>query len=326
MVRPHLVLPILAGALTVLPGGTGVAQTRAPAAALEPIALHAGFLRTSFSGVNESDAQAAFRVFATRMGEIRGYAISAHVHVFEGTAPLAEYLAEDSLDLLVIDSWDYLTMEPIPNLPVAFAAVEQGEVEDEFLVLVAERSPMSGVSDLAGKHVIVLQSSNASTIRHWFRTEILALGQGEPERVLGRLELKDGLSQTVLPVFFGKADACVVDRRGFEIMVEMNPQVGRALRVLARSDPYVDTVLSVRMRGWEREGQRQDLLDAIQDLPNDPAGRQIMTLFKFDGVVPFEPHYLDSMRSLRRRYESLVSARGGGEGFQPASGQGGSRP
>jgi len=266
-------------------------------------------MRTSFSGVNEMDAKAAFRAFATRMGELRGYAMTTHVHIFESAGDLATHLKEQKLNLLVIDSWDYLSLAPIENHPVTFAAVEQGSVEEELVVVVREESGLARLADLAGKSVLVLQSSNANTARHWFVTELLALGQGEPEGFLGRMEIKDRPSQVVLPVFFGQADACVLDRRGYEIMVEMNPQVGRALNVLVSSDPFVDTVLSVATDGWETPRMRQDLIDAILDLPNDPAGRQIMTLFRFDGVVPFQPEYLESMRTLRARYE-LLSAGG----------------
>ena len=45
------------------------------------------------------------------------------------------------------------------------------------------------------------------------------------------------------------------------------------------------------------------------EMPDDPAGRQILTLFKFNGMAPFEDRYLDSMRALRQRAAELDGAR-----------------
>lgn len=300
----------LAAALALGLAGVGSAraQVSTPPRERFPVQLHASFMRSSFSGVNETDAMAAFKVFVQRMGEQRGYDITPQIHILDDAAALADHLREhprEPIDLAIVDSWDYLALAPIANLPPTFATIEQGVVMEEYLVLVRTDSGITGLADLAGKQVLVLRSSNANTVNHWFRTEILALGRGAPEEFLGRLEIRPQLSQTILPVFFGKADACAVDRLGFATMVEMNPQIAKTLKVLVTSDPFLDTLACIRLEGWERDGMRQDMIDAMLDMPNDPAGRQIMSLFKFNGVVPFEDRYLDSMRALRQRHAGI---------------------
>ena len=287
------------------------AQAPAPPGAYQPLPLHAAIMRSSLSGVNETDAMAALNVFVRRMGEKRGYALTPHIHVLDNAAALADYLRahpDTPIDLAILDSWDYLAFAPIANLPPAFATVEQDAVLEEYLVLVRKDSGLAGLADLAGKRVLVLRSSNANTVGHWFRTEIRALGRGAPEDFLGQLEVRHQLSQTVLPVFFGKADACVVDREGFATMSELNPQIAETLQVLVASEPFLDTLACVRLDGWEEADQRQKMLDAMLEMPDDPAGRQILTLFKFNGMAPFEDRYLDSMRALRQRAAELDGA------------------
>jgi hypothetical protein len=44
----------------------------------------------------------------------------------------------------------------------------------------------------------------------------------------------------------------------------------------------------------------------LEELPEDPAGKQIMALFKFGGFGPFEDHYLDTIRALRERHDALA--------------------
>jgi phosphonate transport system substrate-binding protein len=154
---------------------------------------------------------------------------------------------------------------------------------------------------------MVLDSTNASTGRHWLRTEVMALGAPGPEAFFGRFEVKSKVSQIVLPVFFGRADACVVDRSGFRIMREMNPQVGRRLKVLKESEPYLDTIACVRVGGWDAPHYRQDLIRALEEMDEEPAGQQIMNLFRFDSMKRFEDGHIETLRKLRRRHDALAA-------------------
>ena len=208
---------------------TGVPAAFSQSGARESLDLYVAFTRSSFIGVNEADAKAAFKVFAMRMGEKRGYDITPHVRIFDDIAELATEIGRDTQDLVILDTWDYLTYAPFTNMPVEFVAIEQGVVAEPYVLLARQGSGISGIPGLKGKHVIVLDSNNANNSLHWLRTELLALGFADPHAFFQRMEIKEKVSQVVLPVFFGKADACVVDRSGFAIMSEMNPQVGKTL-------------------------------------------------------------------------------------------------
>jgi phosphonate transport system substrate-binding protein len=293
-------------ALAFAAAGVCQAQSKPAAARSVPIALYAGFVRSSFSGVNETDAQAALKAFAVRTGEQRGYAVTPHIYIFDDVAAMSAHLKRERLDIAFVDTWDYLNIAPIANLPAELAVVARNAVLEDYVVLVRKGSGLARLADLAGKIVLVLRSSNCSTVLHWFRTEIMAVSKVAPESFLGRMEIREKLLQVVLPVFFGKADACAVDRTGFKIMIEMNPQIGERLDVLCRSEPFLDTLCCIRREGWEREDARAALLDALLNAAADPAGRQITTLFKVNAMVPFEERYLDSMRALRAKHDALL--------------------
>jgi phosphonate transport system substrate-binding protein len=290
----------------VVAGMVSVASAPAQEPGLERVELRMGFTRASFLGVNGSDAKAAFKVFAARMGEKRGYDISPEVRIFDDLDVLHGEIERGTQDLLIVDAWDYIALSPGDVLPAEFVTVEQGVVMQEYLLLVGADSEVSGWADLEGKHVVVINSTNATVGRRWLRTELLSLGVAEPRTYFARLELEHRISKVVLPVFFGQADACLVDRAGFEVMVEMNPQVGTRLRAVKRSEPFLDTVACVRAHGWAKARHRTDLLEALEELPNDPAGQQIMTLFRFEAMAPFDDRYLESVRALFGRHRDLA--------------------
>ena len=109
----------------------------------------------------------------------------------------------------------------------------------------------------------------------------------------------------VLPVFFGKKPACVVDDGSFDLMKELNPQVGQILQVVAISDTLADVVVCLREEHWSSDKLKADTITALNELHMDPAGKQICTLFKIDRMVPFQDSQLDTIRKLRTTYESL---------------------
>ena len=286
--------------------GATAARPQAGDDGLVPVDLRIGFTRSSFLGVNEADARAAFKVFSAKVGEKRGYKIAPTIRVFNDLTELMEDIELDAQDLLILESWDYLTLSPTGKMPVEFVTVEQGVMMEDFLVLTRADSDYSSLADLEGRHVIVLDSTNSNTGKHWLRTELMALGVLDPRTFFSRFEIEEKPSHVVLPVFFGSADACVVDRSGFEIMAELNPQVGTMLRVMTRSDAYLDTVACVRLNGWEDPKHRTDLIAALQELTEDPAGQQIMSLFKFNELIKFESGFLDTVRVLHRRHDALA--------------------
>jgi len=69
-------------------------------------------------------------------------------------------------------------------------------------------------------------------------------------------------------------------------MKELNPQVGRDLQVVAVSDSLADIVLCLNNRGWTTEKSKADTMTALRELHLEPAGQQILTLFKIDQLIP----------------------------------------
>jgi ABC-type phosphate/phosphonate transport system substrate-binding protein len=89
-------------------------------------------------------------------------------------------------------------------------------------------------------------------------------------------------------------------------MKELNPQVGLALQAVATSERFADIVICIRNGGWPSDALRAETVQTLADLPRDPGGRQILTLFKIDHLVPFRDEYLNTIRQLRESYAKLA--------------------
>jgi hypothetical protein len=113
----------------------------------------------------------------------------------------------------------------------------------------------------------------------------------------------------VLPVFFRQSDACVVTRSGFETMVELNPQLGRQLKILARSPEVVPAVFC--FRADYAAGFKEDLFAGVRDLHKSAAGQQVLTVFQSDKIEDQPMSCLDSALELLATHQKLCGCANG---------------
>lgn len=283
--------------------------TSAPAPAtaaddiLEPAQLNVGFIESSFFGIHRLDAEAAYKAFVRTVGRNKGYDISVTVRTFQSIRELAAIPTENQLDIVLLESWDYLEMGDIEWFEPLFATSERGRVAHPYLLVTRHDGDDTALKDLRDASLNLFFGANAQPGRFWLEHLLRNAGLGTPEDFFNQVELHTDPMLTVLPVFFGKRDAAVIDATKFELLAEMNPQLNR-LNILATSEPLVSGILCLKLTGWASERFRQDLVQAITELHLQPAGQQILNLFKTEQLVPFVPEYLDSMRRLHAQSRS----------------------
>ena len=114
------------------------------------------------------------------------------------------------------------------------------------------------------------------------------------------------LSKVVLNVFFRQTDACLVTRRGFATMAELNPQVGRQLTILAASPAVVPALFGFR-RGFSTQ-LKSKIIREFGAVHMSPAGQQALTIFQVGQVAERPVTALDSALALLEEYARLRPA------------------
>ena len=268
--------------------------------------LNVAFTRSNFLNVNRGDAEAAFKVFTATVGQRRGYLIESHTQIFETGSDFEAAIQAGAVDLAIIDTWDFVPMDIQGIVDPKFVSVEQRIVLEDYVLLTRRGSGLKTLADLRAKDVALLETTNTNLSGPWIRTLLAEHRFGDAEVFFHKIEIVNKPSAAVLPVFFGQKHACVVDRSGFDIMNELNPQVGKRLQIIAVSVPYLDTVICIKRTGWISDQYRDDLIEALGELHSEPSGQQILTLFKTNYLIPFKDEYVDSVRELKATYQRLI--------------------
>jgi phosphonate transport system substrate-binding protein len=235
-------------------------------AGLPRLTLHIGFTRSSIRNVNVNDATAAFRIFAQTVARQRGYQLDTDAQLFEDSAACEAEIKKGAINMAILDTWDYLGMDMQPVMEPLFVPSEEGKVFRNYLLLTHRGSGLTVLADLRDKDLLVLEGRGGNLSRAWLASLLQANHLGAEETFFRKLQPAAKPAAAVLPVFFGTKPACLVDRAAFQIMSELNPQVGSNLVIMAVSEPYLVDIACLSRSGWPFEKARQDTLQVIAEL------------------------------------------------------------
>jgi phosphonate transport system substrate-binding protein len=225
--------------------------------------------------VNRNDAKASLQVWTNTVTKSRHFRIDTSVELIQPSQRLAEGIRNGQIDAFSISTAEYPEVAPFvaPD-----AIIVDNEEAGQYVLLARKEGPFRSVPDLRGRTLLVYQNTHMCLFQPWLRVYCAAQGLPPPDRFFGRLVPVPKLTNTILPVFFGKADACAVTRRGLNAVAELNPQIGSQIAILA-SAPRMTVGGFAFHRSFV--GPRRDQVQAaVMAIDTTPAGRQVMTLFR----------------------------------------------
>jgi len=295
------ILAPLLGVILCLCAGPGPAQP-APDPA---IVLKFGFARSTFQDLNPKDLEASIKVLAQSLGRKWAHRFEVETRVFDNSADFETAMNRDEVQLAILGSWEYSGMDIRAAIEPMFVWVNKDHALMESLLVARRNAGMEALKDLKGREIVLLDSSSSQLTVPWMDVLLGEARLGTPKTFFGRVEVVQKPTAALLPVFFGKRQACALDRRDFQTLTEMNPQLLSALQVIATSPPYLNIIVCLSRKGWPSGKLKADFTEALRELHLEPEGRQILMLFKADRLLPYQESQMVAVRDLRTRYQRL---------------------
>lgn len=285
----------------------GVAEGagRVLAQGAEPV-LRIGFVRGLWTDVSETDALAAMQVLGTTLASALPRPPRIEVEVYASSEHLIADLRTKRVDLIGVRTEAYPSLRRADLAPGTFyVSHRDGKPTERYVLLVPEALQPQGLAGLRQQDLYLVGGLRTGLSQAWIDTELAASKLPPSDAHFARVTTVAKTSQAVLPVFFKKAGACVVSRTGFETVREMNPQVGRALVILAESPPLLPSVLILRQ---DYDGRvREDVARALLTLHASTQGRQVLDLFGIERLVPGTDAELIGVRDLLEPHHAAAA-------------------
>jgi ABC-type phosphate/phosphonate transport system substrate-binding protein len=288
----------------------GYSRAEPSGTASQPESFCSGYSTHLFADANPADAVASLSVWADFLVEKWDIHLDSKPIVFSNSESMKASLLAHEVEMVTMLTEEFFALESEVKLSTLSFASFQGEISDEYLLLVRSDSGVENLAALQGKSIALMDGrmNNLSII--WMETLLMKQGFSELPGFFKSCTPHPKNSRVVLSVFFGTADACLIKRRGYETMVEMNPQVGKATRVIATSPSLVPALIC--FRDSYQGAHKPELLAALRDLHKKPRGQQILTAFKSDRIVPGTIEDLATTRELIQTHALLKAARNKG--------------
>jgi hypothetical protein len=237
----------------------------------------------TLAGANINDARAAYKVWVLELNSQLGYVIAEPVsEVFIASEDLVLGVRQDRVDAYVTTALEFARIVDLTD-PDSLLIEDYMADGVEYVLLVHSAGRFKQLSDLRGAQILSHQHRDMALLPAWLSILLAANNLPSPEHFFARNTLCDKLNMVVLPVFFHRADGALLARRNWEMAVELNPQLGRDLRVLTISPKVIPVVLGFRRS--TSANARKSLIDSIQRVYSIPAGRQIVALYQSTGFV-----------------------------------------
>ena len=109
-------------------------------------------------------------------------------------------------------------------------------------------------------------------------------------------------SKPVLDLFFKKCDYAIVREETWQLMQELNPQLQEKIKIAYRSERiFLDLISLFSTQLGQKD--REAYFKAIKAINTTEAGKQLMRLFKFNGLVRIDDNQFKALEDFYKEYQ-----------------------
>ncbi|GAB6096601.1 hypothetical protein JCM14469_28540 [Desulfatiferula olefinivorans] len=266
------------------------------------IHVNVGYVIDSFTGVSIEDAKIAIRlIFESRFKE-KYPEHKGNVTLYPDIDSAILAIRAGRIQGLGVTTLDYLTTRH-ENRLIPVRAATLGDSAITRFVLLTRKDRFTSLDDLRDTAMLLETAGHGKVSAMWLDTLLLERSLPGGRDFFASLSTVKKESQAILKVFFGKADACVVQASTFAVMTELNPQIGARLTTLIESPDFLIGLFAI-VDGIDA-ATRELMLALIDGLPGDPEGRKILSMFRVNGVSPYRAESIATIEALYRSHRTL---------------------
>ncbi|HUB30912.1 MAG TPA: PhnD/SsuA/transferrin family substrate-binding protein [Terracidiphilus sp.] len=268
--------------------------------------LRMAFSIDSLAGVNVNDARAAYKVWESEVIEKFGLKnMEFYSDIFYPSAQILQMIRSRQIECFTLTTLEYASILNFAN-PEEMVLVSEVANGVDYLLLVHQDSRFHTIEDLKSAKLLMHHHRDTTLLKTWLNVKLAEMGQRGIDQFFASAEMRDKLNEVILPVFFRNADAGAISRRVFDIAVELNPQLGRQLRIVATS-PKVIPVGIWFLKDCDPETMRE-VMNVVTKFGSIPAGRQILALYQSSRLVQCPCSVMSDSLKLVRQSERLHQA------------------
>ncbi len=265
--------------------------------------MRVGFSSDIFRGINIVDARNSIKALTASLAREYDIPTDKEPLIYENIDEAENILNHRLIGAINMTTSEYWLLRPKLSLDRFLVTVQNGTANEIYILLAKKDSNVATLADLRGKHLTMMTSPAMNLATVWLDVELAKQSLPPTTKLLGSILNFTKPAKVVLPVFFGQADACLVTRRAYDTMVELNPEVGRQLRIIAASPTCVSALFS--FRADVPASLKEKTIRAFVSMHHTQHGRQLLALFQTEEITECSAAAFDTSLALLDEHARL---------------------
>ena len=263
--------------------------------------LDMGYYLPGIRQANMADIKISLGAWSEELG--KPYGVRIRTATYDDMAAMRQALDRGDVNFINAPGMELAEVFSPDELRQGYARRHSG-VDEGLVLVVSKASGIGSFADLRGKRLSRIERDHLSD--YFLETQCLkAAGQDCRDFLIMNEEKHD--IQSIYNVFFGRADAALVQISTLRTAEELNPQVAHRLKVLL--DWKAKALFFGMMTRHTDESYRSLIIKSTQEALKTPRARQLLELFKTDYLEPVDGDALKPFRMLLREYNDLRKAK-----------------
>jgi ABC-type phosphate/phosphonate transport system substrate-binding protein len=231
-------------------------------------------------GASKQDTEATFNVYLNELFKQTDSRLVMNIVIYPDSESLLTAFDKGEIDGFFGTPLDYLSRKDQLCKTVVGVGYKNLDLKQNLLVIVRADEGITQLKELRNKRLTLSTYMDTETL--FLNTSLLRNSLPEiPEFFSERKDAKNP-NIALMDVFFNKTDVTVVRENEYKTAVELNPQLGKKLIILTKSEPYLATTGAIRNKISEDEFKA--FVNAFQKVVNTEKGKKLMSFFSVSRV------------------------------------------
>ena len=263
-----------------------------------------GALSGMYPMVSSKDGRMTLELLMQKTIFKEAYPYSVKLQFFDPEPTLPDAITLGRYHFVTLSSVDFFKTRHAIHLEPILIPSKIDRPTENLVLLVSKGQTLPTIQQKAERTLIIEGGAIGELSKIWI--DMLLLGSELPasSQFFTKIRKVSKPGRAVLPVFFKQADACVTTQNALENIEELNPQIGRQLKSLHRSEGLVRIMICATT-----EPTRKDIDTLVKESVNmtlNPEAQQTMTIIQMKRFLKFNPEDIAATEKLIMQHEKIT--------------------
>jgi ABC-type phosphate/phosphonate transport system substrate-binding protein len=252
--------------------------------------------------VSVTDAEIGLRLLFNDILAKAGERIN--IEVYDSDNALIEDFTSGKLQVIYTSSLFYFELNDLAHPSGRFVVHFGHSQKQRIMILVRREHQDLSLADLRHHKLSMVKGHLIG--KRFLDVRLSQQGLPSSDRFFSHIEQAKEGNDAMVDLFFGKADVALVSEFGYELALELNPQIASAIAVLDASAPVINEIVVVH-RDFAQD-RLERATPYLLELEPSRRRKQLLETFRITGFSRLDKESLKEVRQLNESYRALTQS------------------